>query len=287
MLDAIDMFLLSPCGSGCLEPHWEVALHSSAKLFNRARPIGRLACAARAFQYFLSGGKHRKLKVHEIQTGCVQSLTEGLWRVNLSELRMLSIDFAAAGHEWRTRQDIERAVRTLSSSLREASSLQVLSVRMAAFDNSMERLRLSAETWGCLVSGLFALAGFGKLKALELTSFTIKEHTGRQLRRAVSSPESESGGNQAAMMGRSLTAVSPTFTQAISRMSMLDTLTLTSDEIYPSTACLLSQSLSKLVHLKMVDLSRNHISQEAMDAVRETLPAKAKLRGVQNQTVFC
>eukprot|EP00930_Biecheleria_cincta_P030648 TRINITY_DN21222_c0_g1_i1.p1 TRINITY_DN21222_c0_g1~~TRINITY_DN21222_c0_g1_i1.p1 ORF type:complete len:307 (-),score=54.09 TRINITY_DN21222_c0_g1_i1:188-1051(-) len=287
MLDAIDMLLLSPCGSGCLEPHWEVAIHSAAELFNSARPIGRLACVARAFQYFLSGGKHRKLKVGEMHTGCIQSLSEGLRRVNLSELRSLSIDLSAAGHEWRTRQDIERAVRNLSCSLREASSLQALSVRMAAFDNSMERLRLSADTWGCLVNGLFALAGFGKLKALELSSFTIKEQTGRQLRRAVSSPESESSENQAAMMGRSLTAASPSFTQVISRMSMLDTLTLTSDEIYPSTACLLSQSLAKLVHLKTVDLSRNHITQEAMNAVHEALPATTELRGVQNQTVFC
>lgn len=285
MLDAVDMFLLSPCG--CLETHLEVALHSVEKMFDRARPIGQLACVARTFQYFLSGGNRRKLKVGEMQTGCIESLTEGLWRVNLSELRVLSVDFSAAGYEWRSRQDIEHAVRHLSSCLREASALQALSIRMATFDNSMERLRLSAEAWSCLVSGLSALAGFGKLKVLELCSFAIKEHTGRQLRRAASSPEPESGESRAARPQHLLTAVSPSFIQVLSRMLMLEKLSLTSGEIYPPTACLLSQSFAKLERLKMVDLSRNHLSQDTMSAVREALPPKAELRGVQSQTVCC
>lgn len=279
-----------PCshnGSGCLELPLEVVAQSAAKLFDCARPIGRLACASSAFQCCLAGGTRRKLKVGVMQTSCIQSLMESLSRVDLSKLVELRIDFSAGSREWRTRQDIERAVRHLSSCLGEASSLQKLSIRMAAFDNSMERLRLSADVWSGLLHGLSSLASHGKLRSLALSSFAIKEHSGRQLRRAVSSPEPETGDHEISRCVAKRSLKSPSFAEVISRGLLLEELTLTSNEIYSPTAQSLAQIFRQLAQLKIVDLSRNHISQEVMHAVREALPEKAELRGERNQTVCC
>jgi len=266
----------------------EVVALSAVNLFDRARPIGRLACTSRAFQCCLAGGRQRKLKVGIVQTSCIQSLIESLSRIDLSNLVDLRIDFSAGSSEWRTRQDIERAVRHLSSVLGEASSLQKLSIRMAAFDNSMERLRLSAGVWGGLLHGLSLLVSHGKLRALELSSFSIKEHSGRQLRRAVSSPDPDTGEYDISRVSkRTLSTASPSIVDVLSRSMWLEELTLTSNDMYSPTAQSLSSIFSQLVQLKFVDLSRNHISQDVMHAVRETLPEKAELRGLQSQTVCC
>jgi len=280
--------LRSHSGSGCLELPLEVVAHSAANLFDRARPIGRLACTSRAFQCCLAGGRQQKLKVGVVQTSCIQSLTESLSRIDLSKLVDLRIDFSAGSSEWRTRHDIERAVRHISSVLGEATSLQKLSIRMAAFDNSMERLRLSADVWGGLLHGLSSLVSHGNLRALELSSFSIKEHYGRQLRRAISSPDPDTGEYDISCVPkRNLSTPSPSIVDVLSRGMWLEELTLTSNEIYSPTAQSLTRIFSQLFQLKFVDLSRNHISQEVMHAVREALPEKAELRGLQSQTLCC
>jgi len=264
--------------SGHLDLHWEVVVHAAPKLFDRARQIGRLACVARGFQRCLSGGG--KLRVGIIETSCIQSLLEGLVRVAVSEMEVLRVDFSGESRQFLSRQEIERALRHLSDCLHSASSLRVLSVRMASFDAAMERLRLSSTAWETLIHGLSAVARHQRLQSLELTSFAIKEG-GRQLRRARSAPEREPGSGEVA--GKP----SKSFTEALSQISSLEELCLTSDAIFPPTAQLLAQALPQLKQLVKVDLTRNHISKQAMESIRQALPDKVELRGNKQQTVCC
>eukprot|EP00441_Pelagodinium_beii_P025361 CAMPEP_0197661020 /NCGR_PEP_ID=MMETSP1338-20131121/51200_1 /TAXON_ID=43686 ORGANISM="Pelagodinium beii, Strain RCC1491" /NCGR_SAMPLE_ID=MMETSP1338 /ASSEMBLY_ACC=CAM_ASM_000754 /LENGTH=146 /DNA_ID=CAMNT_0043238487 /DNA_START=357 /DNA_END=797 /DNA_ORIENTATION=- len=146
----------------------------------------------------------------------------------------------------------------------------------------MERLRMSSAAWEALVHGLAAVARHQRLKSLELTSFAIKEQGGRQLRRAHSAPEREPGAGEAA--GK---PAKQSFTEALSQISSLEELSLTSDEIFPPTAQRLAQVLPQLKQLVKVDLSRNHISKQAMENLRQALPQQVELRGDQQQTVCC
>eukprot|EP00440_Ansanella_granifera_P064903 gb/GFBE01070373.1/.p1 GENE.gb/GFBE01070373.1/~~gb/GFBE01070373.1/.p1 ORF type:complete len:305 (+),score=51.66 gb/GFBE01070373.1/:1-915(+) len=276
--------------SGNLQLHWEVVTYAAVRLLETARPIGRLACVSRGFRSCLSGGQ--KLRVPAIETNRLSSLIEGLARVSMQDLEVLRIDLAAEHRDCLSRQDIERAVRQLSGNLHMARSLRVLSIRMASFDSAMERLRLSCDTWEVLIHGLAALAQHGRLRSLELSSFSIKEKGGRQLRRAISAPEPAIGSGEAAMAAFSGGAASSdgaklTLSDVLLRMVVLEDLSLTSDGIYPPTAQQLSQVLPQLRHLKKVDLTRNHISKQVMDTVRAALPAEVKLQGDSQQTVCC
>lgn len=277
--------------SGCLELQWEVAIDAALKLTDRARPIGRLACVSRGFRVCLSGrgSQCNKLKVPSIETSCIESLIEGLRRVSLPDLEVLRVDFSAERPKRLHRAHVERAMRTLSDCLSSAASLRVLSVRMACFDASMDRIRLSSTCWEAFLRGLSALARHGRLQSLELTSFTIKEHReqgGRQLRRAHSAPESEDAGAGSAAVAAMSASAKLLLSDVLAQMSSLQELACTSDEIFPSTAQLLVQAVHRHKQLKKIDLSRNHISKQVMDAARAALPSEVQLHGKQ-QTVCC
>lgn len=262
-----------------LELHWELLTFDLPDLFDRAQQIGRLAFVSRGLLAGLRGPG--KLRVRYMKTNNIQSLVEGLCSIQLSDLESLRIDFSAGNRAQLCRQELERAIRYISDCLVHTSSLRVLSVRLACFDASMERLRLSAAAWEAFVSGLSSVAKHQRLTSLELTSFAIKAQSeGRTLRRALSAPERPTAGTIPVSHGGFTT----TFLEALSQITTLEELVLTSDEIFAPTAQLFPQVFSRLPHLKKVDLTRNYISRQVMQVVRESLPPKAELHGDNKQT---
>eukprot|EP00442_Polarella_glacialis_P047394 CAMPEP_0115073730 /NCGR_PEP_ID=MMETSP0227-20121206/14946_1 /TAXON_ID=89957 /ORGANISM="Polarella glacialis, Strain CCMP 1383" /LENGTH=346 /DNA_ID=CAMNT_0002460617 /DNA_START=69 /DNA_END=1106 /DNA_ORIENTATION=- len=277
-------------GGSYLELHWEIFAGAAPQLLDRAQPVGRLACASRGFCDSLSAGRHHKLRVGSVQTSCIQSLIEGLSRISLEELEVLRFDPSSGPLERIWKQDIERALRLLSDCLGRASSLKTLSVRLPSFDAALERLRLSSAAWEALLRGLSALSTHQRLRSLELTSFVIKTQEGRQLRRASSEPAAGAGTASAAATATHSTTGGPpalTIMDVLKQMSTLEELYLTSDEIFVPTAQLFPQVFSELSQLKKVDLTRNHISKEVMQVVRDALPAKAELHGDDQQQCGC
>uniref|UniRef100_A0A7S4VLQ6 F-box domain-containing protein n=1 Tax=Alexandrium monilatum TaxID=311494 RepID=A0A7S4VLQ6_9DINO len=261
-------------------------------LFDRARPVARLACAAPCFAAALSdmGGR---LRVGSVITCRLGSLVDGLARLSTRHLEILRVDLSAESRERLCSREIELAVKQLSQVLSQTAALRVLAVRLASFDVSMGRLRLSSEAWEALTLGLGALARHRRLRSLELSSIAIKpsratravrgsapEEPRRQLRRAASSPAEACAGTGAGAGG------SLTFLQALERLSELEELVLTYDEIFGSTARLLPSVFRALERLKRVDLAMNHISKEEMQAVRRATPSGIQLCGEDQQTFF-
>mmetsp|Transcript_75326 Transcript_75326/g.189502 ORF Transcript_75326/g.189502 Transcript_75326/m.189502 type:complete len:364 (-) Transcript_75326:151-1242(-) len=190
---------------------WEIA----PRLLDSARPIGQLACASRGLAQSLCStgrGSSRGLRVGSISTCCLTALVEGLTHVNRSDLELLRLDLSAQGGGRCSRVEVERALWELSRFLPGAAALRKLSVRLASFDVTMERLRLGTEAWEALIRGLGGLAHFRKLQSLELSYVTMKASQathimgrtpqtgapGRQLRRAASSPTRGTGTHVAA-----------------------------------------------------------------------------------------
>mmetsp|Transcript_78860 Transcript_78860/g.219269 ORF Transcript_78860/g.219269 Transcript_78860/m.219269 type:complete len:309 (-) Transcript_78860:168-1094(-) len=262
---------------------------------DRAAPVAQLACSARHFATELRDEKGR-LRVGAMSIVHLQTVAEGLDKASLEELEVLRIDLSKESRAMLRLSDVESAVQSLGDRLGGATSLRVFMVRLAAFDDTMERLRLSRKTWEALIRGIASLAHYKQLQTLELSSIAIKAShathaisfheadtqrasgaasTGtRQLRRAASSPASPTP-------TRTLT-----FLEALEGLSGLEELFLTYDEIFSNTAELLPPVFNKLERLRTVDLTRNHISKQAMQAVRAATPAKVELRGAGQQTFF-
>jgi len=221
------------------------------------------------------------------------SVVNGLARLSRDQLEELRIDLSAESREKLSRRDIETAVRSLSACLAGASQLRVLSVKLAAYDISMDRLRLSRDAWEDLIRGLSAVSRFQCLRTLELSSMAIKtsqalqavkpyeEEPCRQLRRAQSAPETSKTGSSSAPGSSALT-----FLDVLARMSALEELTLTYDEMYGCTAQLLPAVFASMTKLRKVDLTRNHISQQVMKEIRQTLPQELQIQGDGQQSWF-
>lgn len=287
-------------------------IHALPSFFSHAQPLGRLATTTRALAADCQDASGR-LRVNSIVTCRLRSAVEGLQRASLQELEEFRLDLTGECRDLLTKHEIERAMRLLSESLANASALQVLAVRMAAFDTSMERIRLGPSAWEALIRGLGQLSEYGKLRCLELSSITIKTSRATQdvsmseqsccisqddedapsspprrvLRRAATSPTRGAGAAAAsAQSASSAVGAKLSFLEALSNFSNLEELSLTHDEIVGSTAMLLSPVFQKLVRLKRVDLTRNHIQKQVMEAIRIATPRKVELRGDDMQTFF-
>lgn len=253
------------------------------------------------------------LRVNAIVTGRLKSAIAGLERVSRGNLETVRIDLSRENFSG-SKQEIEQGIRQLSHGLSKASGLQVLALRLPAFDSSMERLRLGLNAWEALIRCLGEMAGHGKLRSLELSSITIKNSRAtqdvimspckdsceeeavsvldpapsscgsspRKLRRVVTCPTEGKGAAAAAA-----TAVPKlSFLDALTRLSTLEELVLTHDEIFGNTAQLLPPVFQKLERLKRVDLTRNHISKAVMQELRESLPPAVSLEGDELQTFY-
>lgn len=143
---------------------WGVISIDACKVLDSAQPVGRMACTCWAVNRALRG-MDGHLPVGFFRTIRLQSVIEGLPRIRLSALEELRIDLSAESRDKLSRKEIEQALRTLSTCLAGASQLRVLAVKLAAWDMSMDRLRLSQESWEELVRGLCALARHQQLQA--------------------------------------------------------------------------------------------------------------------------
>jgi len=277
-----------------------------------AKAVGRLANCARDLNADLKDFSGR-LRVNSIITCQLDSASKGLERCSLCELEVFRLDLSGFTGQL-TKQEIERGIRRLVSSLSKASALQVLAVRLASFDTSMERVRLGVNSWEALIRCLGELSAYGRLRSLDLSSFNIKTSRAtqdvsmstcpgssglqeealvpstlcdgpRKLRRAASSPTDGCEGLSpvAAPAGASPTI---SFLEALTRLPSLEVLVLTYDEIFGDMAKMLPPVFQKMKKLKRVDLTRNNIPKQDMQALRAALPRKVELCGDDLQTFY-
>mmetsp|Transcript_24724 Transcript_24724/g.54622 ORF Transcript_24724/g.54622 Transcript_24724/m.54622 type:complete len:338 (+) Transcript_24724:25-1038(+) len=310
----------------------EVISLIARQMLDRAQPVARLANASRGLRAALTDGAGR-LRVGSVVTSRLYCIGRAVARVSLTELEVLRIDLSAESRECLHRQEIERSICELSRSLEQASALRVLSVRLASFDVSMERVRLNREAWEALIRGIAALGDHKRITTLDLSAFSIKESQATQavslpagagpelpgtpaaaarqrheagltadqaetatrmavlavasparsrvLRRAATSP-TRGGCKKAVAAQPELT----TFLGALGRLSTLEELSLTHDEIFGCTAQLLPPVFQSMRCLRKVDLTRNHIPKQVMHALRDALPPGIKLHGDDQQTFF-
>mmetsp|Transcript_17995 Transcript_17995/g.56381 ORF Transcript_17995/g.56381 Transcript_17995/m.56381 type:complete len:284 (-) Transcript_17995:583-1434(-) len=275
-------------GSSLPELPWDI-LSDVPQLLDRACPVARLACTARGLHLGLCDGAGR-LRVGSIVTCRLRSVVEGLARASLQGLQVLRVDLSAERRECLCRCEIECAVKSLGDSLASAVALQVLALRLASFDISMQRLRLGREAWHALTRGLGALAQHHRLRSLELSSMAIKPSRATQAAGPPTPSAAQkpwpAGAAGAAGAAAIAARASPSFLEAIARLSELEELVLTGDEILGTTAQLLPPAICELEQLRRVDLARNHISRQAMQAVRQAMPAEIELCGENQQTFF-
>lgn len=299
----------------------ELFVATGPRLLANAQAVARLAGASRRTKAGLSDADG-KLRVGSIVTHRLRSVVDGLARVSLPDLEILRVDLSLESRECLRHGEVEDAIKALGCCMLGAASLRVLALRLASFDVSMGRMRLSGASWEALVLGLDALAQYRRLHSLELSSITIKDShatkivgqleaagepqhvsrahilpvdpskaeweqvsPGRKLRRAASSPTPGSG-TAAAAATRGVGRGPSTFLVALSRLSSLEELALTYDEIFGSTAQLLPSALCGLEKLRRLDLTRNHISKQVMRALREGMPPRVELHGDDQQTFF-
>jgi hypothetical protein len=255
-----------------------------------------------------------RLCVNAIVTCRLKSAIEGLERTNLIGLEVLRLDLSGESRAQLSRQEIDFTIRHLGKCLGNAVAMKELSVRLVSFDMSMERLRLSPEAWEALIRGLGELSRHGSLRSLQLSSFAIKTSRAiqdvnmsnedlqaeallspvpqnrrgsvRQLRRAATSPTRGSGAALAVIPSSPGSHSKLTFLEALAGLSNLEELTLTYDEIFGSTAQMLPPVFHKMERLRRVDLTRNHIPKQVMQAVRAAMPSKVELCGDDLQTFF-
>eukprot|EP00747_Dinoflagellata_sp_TGD_P187679 gnl/TRDRNA2_/TRDRNA2_45558_c0_seq1.p1 gnl/TRDRNA2_/TRDRNA2_45558_c0~~gnl/TRDRNA2_/TRDRNA2_45558_c0_seq1.p1 ORF type:complete len:283 (-),score=36.31 gnl/TRDRNA2_/TRDRNA2_45558_c0_seq1:158-1006(-) len=239
--------------------------------FDRAQPVGYLAGTAHSFRDGLTDSMGH-LRVCHFVTSRPRSVVEGLRRASHVDLAEIRIDFST---ERLDLAEIERVISALSECLSNATMLKVLSIRLAAFDFCMDRLRISREAWAVFVRGLSALSQHGRLRALELSSMAVKTWQASEVytKWSTAPPPSSSPGQKGI-----------TFIDALGQLSTLEELVLTSDEIFGNTALLLSQAFTQLSKLRKLDVTRNHIPKQAMRALREALPSKVALHGEDKQS---
>jgi len=290
----------------------EICIASLPSFFGGAKDVGCLAACARDLTAGLKDSSGR-LRVCSIITSKLSSAVEGLDRASLPELEVFRLDLSGSTGQL-ARQEIERGIRQLSANLSKASALEVLAVRLASFDASMERIRLDVNAWEALIRCLGNLSVYGRLRSLDLSSFNIKTSratqdvsmsesqgggdlkeealvpvaTGRdsrKLRRAVTCPTEGTGAAAAAAAAAHL-APKLTFLDALARLSSLEVLVLTYDEIFGDTAKMLPPVFEKMDNLKRVDLTRNNIPKQDMKELRASMPCKAELCGDDLQTFY-
>lgn len=295
---------------------WEL-VGEIVRFLDRARPVGHLAAACRETSQGLRRGCRERaggrLRVGTVTVSNLEVLSAALARAHLAELEILHVDLSSGSSERKSRVEIEQALQDLGRRLPSAKMLRMLSVRLASFDVTMERLRLGAETWEALICGLSGLAQHRRLSHLELSNLTIKasratqvvglSREGRALRRAASSPTRGSAGAGAASPPCATTAasnrrcsnriggkeeepVNRSFLEALGQLTSLEELRLTHDEIFGSTAQLLARALQDLQQLRLLDLTRNHIDKQVMHELREAMPKELTIVGEDRQTLF-
>jgi len=238
-----------------------------------AQPVARLACAAPSLQAGLVDNDGR-LCVGSIVTSRLHSMKQGLRHASLRQLQVLNVDLSAESRDHLLPRDVGKAVHELGRHLGEAKVLRKLSLRLASFDFSMERLRLAQNVWEPLISGLNALGQHKRLQSLELSSINMKESW---LEHTAHSHEIELSADQPPTL---------TFLEALVGISSLEELRFISDEIFGGTAQKLADAFRKMEQLKRVDLARNHISPHDMLTMLECLPKHLKIYGVDQQT-YC
>eukprot|EP00927_Polykrikos_kofoidii_P059065 TRINITY_DN5406_c0_g1_i1.p1 TRINITY_DN5406_c0_g1~~TRINITY_DN5406_c0_g1_i1.p1 ORF type:complete len:360 (-),score=55.41 TRINITY_DN5406_c0_g1_i1:320-1399(-) len=153
----------------------DITLHH----FDRAEPVGRLACVSRHFAATgLEGAGLRdrsgRLRVGSIVISKSRSATDAFSHASMRDLEVLRVDFSAERRLALRTADVENAILTLGEKLAGAAQLRVLTVRLPAFDENSIRLRLSRSAWEALTRGLGSLARYNQLRTLELSSITIK-----------------------------------------------------------------------------------------------------------------
>lgn len=252
---------------GChfLELPGEVLEVVALRFLEAAPQVARLAGASPVVRDVLTDTSGR-LRLRKIATSRLLALKEGLSRVNLDCLEELRVDISGEHRQTLSGEDIDNAVTQLSKALADAPALQVLAIRLASFGSSMERLRLGREAWDALSTGLSALADRQRLRSLECSFLTMKPD--RRCRKKGPAAEPRS------------------FVETIGSIKSLETLTLTYDEIYDSTATELKQVLPGMTQLKTVDLTRNHISNQVFLELRAAVAPQVELLGAEKQTFF-
>lgn len=295
----------------------EICLAALPGFFGSAQPIGRIATTSRSLAADMKDAAGQ-LRVGAIVTGRLSSAMEGLNRASLQELEVFRLDLSRESREVLSKPEIEKAIRQVALRLSKASALQVLAVRLPAFDASMDRLRLGLNAWEALIRCLGELSRHGRLHSLELSSITIKNSRATQecnmstfidscddetvslldappsgskkprtLRRAVTEPTTGNGVDATAATDAAAAAWPKlSFLDALARLSTLEQLVLTHDEIFGNTAQLLPPVFRKMASLKRVDLTRNHISKEVMKELRADMPKNVELCGDELQTFY-
>jgi len=268
-----------------------------------AQAVGRLACSSKSLRMELMDAADR-LKVPYIETSSLDSALQSLSKASLSSLLEFRVDLKGELREKLCTGCVSRFVAGLGRSLGAANSLQVLSICLAPFDNKMERLRLKREAWTSLAQGFSTISHRGALHTLRLTYCctmkgsaalqtsgaaccgdecglpTSPSSAPRQLRRSQSEPTPGAGAAAAAAHGPS------TFTDALSRLTTIKTLTLTHNEVYAEAAVDLAKACHSMTALSKLDVTRNHITPKAIQDVKAALPSSVELCGSDKQT-FC
>ena len=95
-------------------------------------------------------------------------------RISIRALEELRIDLCGEKRDKLSTQRVGAAMETLAEVISRASRLRILTMRLAPWTSSVDRLRLGRACWDYLIEGLASLASFQKLQVLEMSNFTIK-----------------------------------------------------------------------------------------------------------------
>jgi len=253
----------------------------------------RLACVSRSVREELIDS-HGRLLTGSLVTLTPSGTGTALRYVKLEELEVLHINLAEKKPCKVCKAELNSALMDLAGVLQHASSLQVLCVRLPAFDKAMERLRLDRRTWDSLLLGLGALARHGRLRSLELTYVAIKRTW------APDTGDVAEGGAVAAAwreetevrrgsreQDNEVTFVqsAPSFVEVLAKFASLEELVLRHNEIFGDVAKELVGSLQTEA-LRRIDFTRNHIPRRVMNEVRQSIPAGIELVGDELQTFY-
>lgn len=268
----------------------EIFFEIAPRCLHRAQPVACLAGTCRGLWQQLRTRANR-LRVSSLEITSLETLAMALQKASPEDLELLSVDLSTrGGRYWRA--DVERGLQELGRFLAGATALRGLSLRLAAFDAAMERLRLGPAGKEAILHCLNCLSRHNRLTSLELSHHNIKlpvaDEKGdgdeeappvvaRPSTRALRRWASDSAEHE----------VMPTnIIVAVGKFSQLEDLRLAHDEIYGATAEALSRTLAGLPRLTCVDFTRNHINKQAMERVRRILPQRVHILGEAQQTFF-
>lgn len=290
--------LIEPCAvhgtsSGFQRLPAEVFLGVVLQMFDRAQPVGRLATCNRSLWQATrsSTDSQGRLLTTAVCMTKLHIMEDALQRVSFSNIQVLKVDLSCEERKNLRSDEIQASVQLLGESLRSMSQLRVLAVRLASFDAKMERIRLGRRTWEALTRGLAGLGHHGRLRTLELSSMAIKASQATQ---PVLLPADDFALGPCAYNEEFVLNEPPDMTRkpslsflgALAKLTMLEELLLTYDEIFSTTAQLLPPVIERMPALKILDLTRNHIPRQVMQQVREDLPERVTLEGDDLQTFF-